>query len=80
MMLGCNLSLFFQNSFDQCVPTYKHKEKKSLYSNCEVFSLKQRRSHIWKRYLSAHSTADLSNFKSVNVPLCVDSSKAPPVP
>ena len=56
----------FQNTIDQCVPTYKPKEKKSLYSNSEVFSLKRRKNHLWKRYLSTHSAADLSNFKSVN--------------
>ena len=56
----------FQNTIDQCVPTYKPKEKKSLYSNSEVFNLKRRKNHLWKRYLSIRSAADLSNFKSVN--------------
>jgi len=32
----------FQDAFDNCVPTYKPKEKKSLYSNSEVFSLKRK--------------------------------------
>ena len=56
----------FQNTIDQCVPTYKPKEKKSLYSNSEVFSLKRRKNHLWNRYISTCSAADLSNFKSLN--------------
>ena len=56
----------FQDALDNCVPTYKPKEKKSLYSNSEVFSLKRKKNHFWKKYLSTHRPADLINFKSVN--------------
>ena len=56
----------FQDALDNCVPTYKPKEKKSLYSNSEVFSLKRKKNHLWKKYLSTRSLIDLANFKSVN--------------
>ena len=56
----------FQDTLDNCVLTYRPKEKKSLYSNSEVFCLKRRKNHLWKRYLSTHSSVDLSNFKLVN--------------
>ena len=55
----------FQDTVDHCVPTYKPKEKKSLYSNSEVFCLKKKKNHLWKKYLSTHSS-DLSSFKLVN--------------
>ena len=32
----------FQDTLDNCVPTYRPKEKKSLYSNSEVFCLKKK--------------------------------------
>ena len=56
----------FQDIVDHCVPTYKPKEKKSLYSNSEVLCLKKKKNHLWKRYLSTRSSVDLSNFKLVN--------------
>ena len=56
----------FQDTLDNCVPTYRPKEKKSLYSNSEVFYLKRRKNHLWKKYLSTHSSVNLSNFKLVN--------------
>jgi len=56
----------FQDIIDRHVPTYKQREKKCLYSNSEVFSLKKQKNKQWKRYLSTQSPADLSTFKSVN--------------
>ena len=56
----------FQDTVDHYVPTYKPKEKKSLYSNSEVFCLKRKKNHPWKKYLSTCSSVDLSNFKFVN--------------
>ena len=51
----------FQDALDNCVPTYKLK-KKSLYSNSEVFSLKRKKNHLWKKYLSTCHPADLINL------------------
>ena len=45
---------------------YKQREKKNLYTNSEVFSLKKQKNKLWKRYLSTHAPTDLSNFKLVN--------------
>jgi len=43
----------FQDTLDNFVPTYKPKEKKSLYSNSEVFSLKRKKNQLWK-YSTSH--------------------------
>ena len=40
----------FQDLVNKHVPTYKLREKKSLYSNSEVFSLKKHKNKLWKRY------------------------------
>ena len=56
----------FEDAFDKCVPTYKQKEKKNLYCNSEVFCLKRKKNQLWKKYLLTRSSADLSNFKSIN--------------
>ena len=56
----------FQDLVDKHVPTYKQREKKSLYSNSEVFSLKKHKNRLWKRYLSTRCPVDLSNFKLAN--------------
>ena len=44
---------------------YKQKEK-NLYCNTEVFCLKRKKNQLWKKYLLTCSSADLSNFKSIN--------------
>ena len=56
----------FQDSVNKHVPTYKLREKKSLYSNSEVFSLKKHKNKLWKRYFFTRNPVDLSNFKLVN--------------
>ena len=56
----------FQDIIDKYVPVYKQGEKKNLYSNSEVFSLKRHKNKLWKMYLSTYSPTDLSNFKIVN--------------
>ena len=56
----------FQDLVDEHVPTYKLREKKSLYSNSEVFSLKKHKNKLWKRYFSTRNPVDLSNFKLVS--------------
>ena len=56
----------FQDIIDKYVPIYKQREKKSLYSNSEVFSLKKHKNKLWKKYLSTRSPTDLSDFKIVN--------------
>ena len=56
----------FQDIIDKYVPTYKQRERKSLYSNSEVFSLMKHKNKLWKKYLSTCSPTDLSNFKKVN--------------
>ena len=67
MILGYILSLFFKILLTIVfLVTYKPKEKKSLHSNSEVFCLKRKKNHLWKRYLSTRSSVDLSNFKLVN--------------
>ena len=35
-------------------------------SNSEVFCLKRKKNHLWKKYLLTCSSANLSNFKSIN--------------
>ena len=56
----------FQDIIDTYVPTYKQRERKSLYSNIEVFSLKKQKNKLWKKYHSTRSPTDLLNFKTVN--------------
>ena len=56
----------FQNIIDDCIPTYKPREKKNLYTNSDVFTLKKKKNKLRKKYLLTHSASDLSNFKSVN--------------
>ena len=56
----------FLDLVNKHVPTYKLREKKSLYSNSEVFSLKKHKNKLWKRYFSTRNLVDLSNFKLVN--------------
>ena len=38
----------FQNIIDKYVLVYKQREKKNLYSNSEVFSLKKHKNKFWK--------------------------------
>ena len=45
-MPGCCLRPFSRDIVDKNVPTYKQIEKKSLYFNSEVFSLKKHRSKL----------------------------------
>ena len=56
----------FQDLVNKHVPTYKLREKKSLYSNSEVFSLKKHKNKLWRRYFSTRNPVDLLNFKLVN--------------
>ena len=56
----------FQDIIDKYIPTYKQRERKSLYSNFEVFSLKTQKNKLWKKYRSTRSPTDLLNFKTVN--------------
>ena len=56
----------FQDIIDKYIPTYKQRERKSLYSNFEVFSLKKQKNKLWKKYRSTRSSTDLLNFKTVN--------------
>ena len=51
---------------DECVPTFKPKDKKNLYCNSEVFTLRRMKNNLWKKYLLTRSANDLSNFKSAN--------------
>jgi len=46
----------FQNIIDDCIPTYIPREKKNVYANSEVFTLKKKK---WKKYLSTHCPSDL---------------------
>ena len=45
--------------------TYKPREKKNVYINSEVFTLKMK-NKLWKKYRLTHCPSDLSNYKSVN--------------
>jgi len=56
----------FKGIIDKYVPIYKQREKKSLYSNSEVFSLKKQKNKLWKKYHLTRSPTDLFNFKTVN--------------
>ena len=58
--------LIFQNIIDDCIPTYKPREKKNLCTNSDVFTLKKKKNKLWKKYILTHSASDLYNFKSVN--------------
>jgi len=58
--------LIFQGIIDEYVPTYKQRERKSLYSNLEVFFLKKQKNKLLEKYHSTRSPTDLLHFKAIN--------------
>jgi len=52
----------FQDVIENCIPTYAPREKKSLYTNSEVFSLKRKKNKLWKKFLVTHSASDISQL------------------
>lgn len=43
--------LLCKSIIDKCVPTYKQRGKKNLYTNSDVFCLKRQKNKLWKKYL-----------------------------
>ena len=48
IILNITLESIFQDIIDKYVPTYKQRERKRLYSNFEVFSLKKQKTNCGK--------------------------------
>jgi len=67
----------FQDAIENCIITYAPREKKSLYTNSEVFRLKRNRNKLRKKFLVILSASDLSNksvINPLNCQICRDSN------
>jgi len=56
----------YQDAIDRCVPTYRPKIKKNLWTNSDSLQLQRRKDKLWKKYRATCCSSDLINYKEVN--------------